>query len=202
MSSSDKTSEPARVIASSDVVRRGRLSRLLRVLLLFLALLIGAYAAITLRSYWRPASGQVPLAAKLERDFDGDAFGDEATVEAVCLEAQQAVEELIERHPDLVEPYYAKAHLYLLLDQTPEAAKAWRRCLDIDPLNTDVYVQLATCEMDEGRHAEAIRLLRQAMAFLEIKDQTSTKLLLRKIIKNYPKSNEAKIAQKKLKTLK
>jgi tol-pal system protein YbgF len=45
-------------------------------------------------------------------------------------------------------------------------------------------------------------LLRQALAFLEIKDQTSAKLLLSRVVKNYPSSSEAKIAQKKLETLK
>lgn len=44
--------------------------------------------------------------------------------------------------------------------------------------------------------------LRQAMAFLEINDKTSAKLLLTKVVKTYPGSNEAKIAQKKLETLK
>ncbi len=45
-------------------------------------------------------------------------------------------------------------------------------------------------------------LLRQAGAFLEIKDKTSSRLLLKKVIEKYPKSSEAKIARKKLKTLK
>ena len=45
-------------------------------------------------------------------------------------------------------------------------------------------------------------LLRQALAFLEIKDKTSCELLLKKIVKNYPGSSEAKIAEKKLATLK
>jgi tol-pal system protein YbgF len=44
--------------------------------------------------------------------------------------------------------------------------------------------------------------LRQAMAFLEINDKTSAKLLFGKVVKNYPNSNEAKLAQKKLETLK
>jgi tol-pal system protein YbgF len=44
--------------------------------------------------------------------------------------------------------------------------------------------------------------LRQAMAFLEINDKTSAKLLLGKVMKNYPGTNEAKIARKKLDTLK
>jgi TolA-binding protein len=45
-------------------------------------------------------------------------------------------------------------------------------------------------------------LLRQGFAFLEIKDQTSAKLLLNRVVKNHPNSSEAKIAQKKLETLK
>jgi tol-pal system protein YbgF len=44
-------------------------------------------------------------------------------------------------------------------------------------------------------------LLRQAQAFLEIKDKTSAELLYKKVIKNYPGTNEAKIAQKKLQTM-
>ena len=45
-------------------------------------------------------------------------------------------------------------------------------------------------------------LLRQSLAFWEIKDRTSARLLLKKIIQKYPKSNEAKIAQKRLQTMK
>lgn len=45
-------------------------------------------------------------------------------------------------------------------------------------------------------------MLRQAVAFLEINDKTSSRLLLRKIIKDYPNSSEAKIAARKLETIK
>ena len=45
-------------------------------------------------------------------------------------------------------------------------------------------------------------LLRQALAFYELNDKTSAKLLLKKLIKQYPKTNEAKIAKNKLKTMK
>ena len=44
-------------------------------------------------------------------------------------------------------------------------------------------------------------MLRQAFAFYEIKDKVSSRLLLKKIIKKYPDSSEAKIASAKLKTL-
>lgn len=45
-------------------------------------------------------------------------------------------------------------------------------------------------------------LLRQSLAFIEINDKTSARLLLRKIIKEYPNSSEAKIASKKMESLK
>ena len=45
-------------------------------------------------------------------------------------------------------------------------------------------------------------MLRQALAFYEIKDTKSSRILLKRIIKKYPGSNEAKIAKAKLKTIK
>ena len=45
-------------------------------------------------------------------------------------------------------------------------------------------------------------MLRQAAAFQELKDKTSTRLLLQKIIKTYPNSSEAAIAKKRLDALK
>jgi len=44
-------------------------------------------------------------------------------------------------------------------------------------------------------------LYKQALSFLSLKDSGSARLLLEKIVKNYPKSSQAKLAQKKLKTL-
>jgi TolA-binding protein len=45
-------------------------------------------------------------------------------------------------------------------------------------------------------------MLRQGQAFYQIKDKISSRLLLKKIIKKYPNSSEAKIAEAKLKTMK
>jgi TolA-binding protein len=45
-------------------------------------------------------------------------------------------------------------------------------------------------------------MLRQALAFYEIKDKKSSLILLKRIIKNYPGSNEAKIAKAKLEKIK
>ncbi|MBW2216337.1 MAG: tetratricopeptide repeat protein [Deltaproteobacteria bacterium] len=45
-------------------------------------------------------------------------------------------------------------------------------------------------------------LLKQALAFYEIKDTISCRAILKKIIKKFPDSAEAKIAEAKLKTIK
>ncbi len=44
-------------------------------------------------------------------------------------------------------------------------------------------------------------MLRQAKAFSMLGDKISTKLLLKRVVKNYPKSSEAQIARKRLKAL-
>jgi len=45
-------------------------------------------------------------------------------------------------------------------------------------------------------------MLRQAIAFLEINDKKASKALLNQVIKKFPKSSEAKVAKKKLETMK
>ena len=45
-------------------------------------------------------------------------------------------------------------------------------------------------------------LLKQGMAFLELGDKTAGKILLKKVVKGYPNSNQAKIAQSKLARIK
>jgi tol-pal system protein YbgF len=44
-------------------------------------------------------------------------------------------------------------------------------------------------------------MLKQAMAFLEIDDKTSTRILLKRIISTFPKSDQAKVAEQRLETL-
>ncbi|MBI5602990.1 MAG: tetratricopeptide repeat protein [Deltaproteobacteria bacterium] len=44
-------------------------------------------------------------------------------------------------------------------------------------------------------------LYKQALSFISLKDTGSARLLLEKIVKSYPKSSQAKLAQKKLKSL-
>ena len=45
-------------------------------------------------------------------------------------------------------------------------------------------------------------MLKQALAFYEIKDKVSARLILKKLIRKYPNSEEAKIAKAKLTTIK
>jgi TolA-binding protein len=44
-------------------------------------------------------------------------------------------------------------------------------------------------------------LYKQALSFIHLKDTGSARLLLEKIVKEYPKSSKAKPAQQKLKSL-
>ena len=41
-------------------------------------------------------------------------------------------------------------------------------------------------------------MLKQGMAWLELGDSTAGKILLKKVVKEYPNSNQAKIARSKL----
>jgi tol-pal system protein YbgF len=87
-------------------------------------------------------------------------------------------------------------------------------------LSDNAQFWIGECLMNLGQYEEAIvafqeviekypkgnkvsnAMLRQAIAFLEINDKKASKALLNQVIKKYPKSNEAKIAQKKLDTMK
>ena len=44
-------------------------------------------------------------------------------------------------------------------------------------------------------------MLRLAQAFLKIKDKTSAKVILRRLIKKFPRSTEAKVARRLLKRI-
>jgi TolA-binding protein len=44
-------------------------------------------------------------------------------------------------------------------------------------------------------------LLKQGFAFLNLGDKANSRLILQELIKKYPKTNEAKIAKDKLKTI-
>ncbi len=79
---------------------------------------------------------------------------------------------------------------------------------------------LGECYYSEKRYREAIgayektikdypksdkvssALLKQGMAFLELGDKTAGKILLKKVVKGYPNSNQAKIARSKLARIK
>jgi tol-pal system protein YbgF len=70
---------------------------------------------------------------------------------------------------------------------------------------------LGECYYSEKRYQEAISayektikdyLLKQGMAFVELGDKTAGKILLKKVIKGYPQSNQAKIARNKLTRIK
>ncbi len=141
-------------------------ARLLALLLLALAVLLGVYVALALRSRWLPA-GDAPVAVSLDRDFSGPAFEPEATVDDIRQFAQQTVDQLLEQYPRLVDAHYVQAHFWLMLDRSAESAAAWRDVLELDASDVNAYVSLATLLVQEEQYQEAVRLLRQAMACQE-----------------------------------
>jgi len=56
-------------------------------------------------------------------------------------------------------------------------------------------------QFPKGNKVPASRL-KQGLAFSNLGDKTNARLILRELIKKHPQSNEAKIAEKKLKKLK
>lgn len=120
------------------------------------------------------------------------------------------------------EELYGEADALLKKKAFEEAQKKYEDYLKIDPKGK--YVEEARFGLAESlfgakHYEEAIlgyqkliksspksksvpeALYKQAVSFLGLKDSGSARLLLEKLVKNYPKSSQAKLAQKKLKTL-
>jgi len=107
--------------------------------------------------------------------------------------------------------------------QYSEAMSGFKGFLEQYPksdLADNAQFWIGECLMNQSQYEEAIvayqeviekyakgnkvpnAMLRQAIAFLEINDKKASKALLNQLIKKYPKSSEAKVAQKKLDTIK
>jgi len=104
-----------------------------------------------------------------------------------------------------------------------EALKGFKSFLEAFPkseLADNAYFWIGECFMVLKDYENAIRayqeviekypkenkvpnaMLRQSIAWLEIDDEITSKYLLQKVLKNYPNSPEAKIAEKKLSSIK
>ena len=117
------------------------------------------------------------------------------------------------------EQQYGKAFELFQAGQLPAARTEFtsflQRYLKTD-LADNAQFWIGECYYGEKKYREAIAayektikkypnsdkvgsaLLKQGMAFLELGDKTAGKILLKRVVKSYPNSNQAKIAQSKL----
>jgi tol-pal system protein YbgF len=121
------------------------------------------------------------------------------------------------------EELYGEAFRQFRAGQFQLARKGFTTYLENYP-NTDLadnaQFWLAECYYGEKRYREAIAAyekaiktypksdklssvyLKQGMAFMELGDKTAARILFKKVIKGYPDSNQAKIAESKLASIK
>jgi tol-pal system protein YbgF len=121
------------------------------------------------------------------------------------------------------EQQYGKAFELFQAGQLPAARTEFTNFLQRYPktdLADNAQFWIGECYYGEKKYREAIAayektikkypesdkvgsaLLKQGMAFLELGDKTAGKILLKKVVKSYPNSNQAKIAQSKLAKIK
>ncbi|MFC1494438.1 tol-pal system protein YbgF [Thermodesulfobacteriota bacterium] len=121
------------------------------------------------------------------------------------------------------EALYEASRAYYNNEEYDQALKGFKSFLEVFPdseLADNAHFWIGECFMSLKEYEHAIRayqeviekypkgnkvpnaMLRQAVAWLEIGEKISSKLLLNKVLKNYPDSPEAKIAEKQLSSIK
>jgi tetratricopeptide (TPR) repeat protein len=84
--------------------------------------------------------------------------------EALFHETAEAVRPLVERHPDRAQTVAALALLNFLAHNVEGERTCWRKCLELDPTFAAAYTRLGRVATDRGEYAEAIRVMRDALA--------------------------------------
>jgi len=142
---------------------------------------------------------------------------------AVAMPAATKAQAAKEQSAMDAEGLYSKAFQLFRAGQFDAARTEFSNYLKLYP-NTDLadnsQFWLGECYYAEKRYSEAIAayemtikqypksdkvssaLLKQGMAFWELGDKTAAEILLKKVVKGYPNSNQAKIAQSKLARIK
>ncbi|HPQ44186.1 MAG TPA: tol-pal system protein YbgF [Syntrophales bacterium] len=123
--------------------------------------------------------------------------------------------------PDLTdkETAYATAYSIFKDGRYDEAKEAFRKFLQSFPnseYSDNAQFWIGECDYFEGKYEEAIieyerviqvypkgnkvpnALLKQALSFLKLDDKASAKLLLQRVIKDYPNTTSANVAREKL----
>ncbi len=150
----------------------------------------------------------------------------QVTTENKTAKAEPAaanVETTDKKPPTSAEELYGKAFQLFRAGQFESARGEFASYLKLYPktdLTDNAQFWLGECYYAEKSYREAIAayektiqeypksekvssaLLKQGMAFLELGDKTAAKILLKKVVKGHPNSNQAKIAQSKLARIK
>ncbi len=121
------------------------------------------------------------------------------------------------------EEAYESAYKEFTQGQYDEARRDFQKFLQLYPKSDSsdkAQFWLGECYYSEGNYEKAIleyekvikdfsqsdkvppAMLKQAFSFLKLKDKSSAKLLLKQVIRDYPNTNQAKIAKKKLAEIK
>jgi predicted Zn-dependent protease len=88
----------------------------------------------------------------------------ERSVEELREEAEAAITELMERHPDSPGALHIAATYYAELHQYDKAANLWERCVQLAPSYAGPRAGLAVAAMERGDDARAVTILNQAIA--------------------------------------
>jgi Flp pilus assembly protein TadD len=67
---------------------------------------------------------------------------------------------MLAQDPQNIAALTLKGRVYMSMGDTERAEETWRRCLEIDPANSDVVAALCMLEMSKGRYEETISLAR------------------------------------------
>ena len=84
-----------------------------------------------------------------------------ATPHEMADEAQQVLDRLLTKFPDVAAAHGVAGHIYSLFGRSDEAIGAWQRSLELDPNFAQGYRYLGSQRMEDGDFAEAARLLRE-----------------------------------------
>jgi tol-pal system protein YbgF len=147
---------------------------------------------------------------KLGESKKGPETGQTAAPEAAAGQKQAALSP---------EELYAQAFQLFRSGDYQAARAGFTRYLELYPkteLADNSQFWMGECYYAEKRYREAITayektikdypnsdkvssaLLKEGMAFLELGDKTAAKILLKKVVKDHPESNQAQIAQRKI----
>ncbi len=147
---------------------------------IFAAAIAGVYVTASLRQRVEPPEAEAKKSAVgLETEAPVPQSSDEpagqateesevtppgrAAANALENEAVEVVRGLLDTLPRSPAPVALMGTVYARFDKVDEAAKWWKKCLEMDPRRADVYVAMADVASRKGQYEEAVKLYRNAL---------------------------------------